>query len=244
VKYTTTGHIYFNISSVRDKNTIKLIISVEDTGLGIKEENIHKLFNKFERLGVEKNTTTEGTGLGLAITKKLVELMNGKIFLQSIYGVGSRFKVLIDQGIVSGEELEKIKTLQVKTTASEKMDVVGKKVLIVDDNTLNLKVAERLLKKYNLNIESISSGLICLEKINQGSTYDLILMDDMMPHMTGIETLHKLKENQSFNIPIVVLTANAISGMREKYLEEGFDDYLSKPIEKEELNRVIKRYLS
>lgn len=243
-KYTTTGHIYFNVSSVIENDTIKLIILVEDSGVGIKEENINKLFNKFERLGIERNTTTEGTGLGLAITKKLVELMKGKIFVQSAFSVGSRFTILIDQGIVKGEELEKVKALNNVVSLNNNINLVGKKVLIVDDNLLNLKVAQRLLKKYNLNIECVNSGYICIEKIENNNTYDLILMDDMMPHMSGIETFHKLKENSSFNIPVVVLTANAISGMREKYLEEGFEDYLSKPIEKEELNRVIKKYLS
>lgn len=109
---------------------------------------------------------------------------------------------------------------------------------------MNLKVAERLLKKYNVNVELVSSGFECIDIINSGAKYDLILMDDMMPKMSGVETYKKLRENPNFKIPTVVLTANAISGMREKYLAEGFYDYLSKPIEKEELSRVLKKYLS
>jgi len=242
-KYTKEGEIKFNISSIRNGETIKLIGIVEDTGIGIKTENMDKLFSKFERLGVEKQTTTEGTGLGLAITKKLVELMGGKILVQSTYGKGSKFTVIINQKIVKVEETVKLqeKNNDVKL---EVIDVSNKKVLIVDDNNLNLKVAERLLKAFNLKIETVNSGFECLEKINNNEHYDLILLDDMMPKMSGTETLQKLKEIENFNIPVVVLTANAISGMKEKYIQNGFDDYLSKPIERLELDRVIKKYLS
>ena len=126
----------------------------------------------------------------------------------------------------------------------EKLDFTGKKVLLVDDNNLNLKVAARLLKEYNLEPELIDSGFACLEKIQEGSKYDLILLDDMMPKMSGVETFKKLKEINGFNIPVVILTANAIAGMKEKYLEEGFNDYLAKPIDKVELKRVLNNYLN
>lgn len=245
VKYTKKGFVEFRVRSVIKDNIVRLIISVEDSGIGIKQENIEKLFTKFERLGVEKETTTEGTGLGLAITKKLVEMMGGKVAVQSIYGQGSLFTLSIDQKIVSGNELEKLlKDEDTEVKASDEVvDASGKRVLVVDDNQLNLRVAERLLKAYKCDIECVSSGSECITKIVNGENYDLILLDDMMPKMSGSETLIKLKEIDNFNIPVCVLTANAITGMREEYLSKGFNDYLSKPIVKEELNRVIKKYL-
>ena len=245
VKYTKEGFVEFRVRSVIKDNIVRLIISVEDSGIGIKQENIEKLFTKFERLGVEKETTTEGTGLGLAITKKLVEMMGGKVSVQSIYGQGSLFTLSIDQKIVSGNELEKLlkdEATEVKAS-DEVVDASGKRVLVVDDNQLNLRVAERLLKAYKCDIECVSSGSECITKIVNGENYDLILLDDMMPKMSGSETLIKLKEIDNFNIPVCALTANAITGMREEYLGKGFNDYLSKPIVKEELNRVIKKYL-
>lgn len=245
VKYTKEGFVEFRVRNVIKDNIVRLIISVEDSGIGIKQENIEKLFTKFERLGVEKETTTEGTGLGLAITKKLVEMMGGKVAVQSIYGQGSLFTLSIDQKIVSGNELEKLlkeEATEVKAS-DEVVDASGKRVLVVDDNQLNLRVAERLLKAYKCDIECVSSGSECITKIVNGEKYDLILLDDMMPKMSGSETLIKLKEIDNFNIPVCVLTANAITGMREEYLSKGFNDYLSKPIVKEELNRVIKKYL-
>ncbi len=242
VKYTKEGYIDFRVTSLVKDDICRLIISVEDSGIGIKQENINKLFSRFERLDIDKNITIEGTGLGLAITKKLIELMQGTIVVQSVYGKGSKFTIAIDQRIIHKEIVEDAKVEVVDS--SKNVDVSGKKVLIVDDNKINLKVASRLLESYNLNIETLDSGASCLDKINSGNIYDLILMDDMMPGMSGVETLHKLKENTSFNIPIVALTANAISGMKEKYLSEGFNDYLAKPIDKEELKKIIIKYLN
>lgn len=242
VKYTKEGYINFKVDSVIKEDVCRLIISVEDSGIGIKEENINKLFSKFERFDLEKNITIEGTGLGLAITKKLVDLMNGKIVVQSTYGEGSRFTVAIDQKIV------KTPTITIKDQNEQKevkaFDVSGKRILVVDDNKLNLKVATRLLKEYNVEIETIDSGFECIEKIKAGKTYDLILMDDMMPKMTGTETIAKLKQIEGYNIPTIALTANAISGMKEKYMKAGFDGYLSKPIDKLELNRIINDFLN
>ena len=244
VKYTKEGFIDFRVRSVIKGDVIRLFISVEDSGIGIKKENIDKLFSRFERLGVEKSTTVEGTGLGLAITKKLVEMMGGNIAVQSIYGKGSIFTVSIDQKIVTGEELEKVKKQEeTKTEPATVIDASNKRVLVVDDNNLNIKVATRLLGFYKCNIDSSTSGQECIDKIVSGEKYDLILLDDMMPKMSGSETLVKLKALPEFKTPVVVLTANAISGMKEEYLKKGFDDYLSKPIEKEELNRVMKKYL-
>ena len=239
VKYTREGYIDFSVSSVRKDDICRLIISVEDSGIGIKQENIPKLFTKFERLDLEKNITIEGTGLGLAITKKLVELMNGTIVVQSIYGKGSKFTIAIDQRVVHKEVVvEKREEKKVSEVHAE-----GRKVLIVDDNKINLKVASRLLENYKLDITTVESGALCVDKVNS-DTYDLILMDDMMPNMSGVETLHKLKEIDGFATPVVALTANAVTGMKEKYLNDGFDDYLAKPINRDELNNIVAKYLN
>lgn len=240
IKYTKQGFIEFKVSSIQKDGVCRLIISVEDSGIGIKPESINKLFTKFERLDIEKNNTIEGTGLGLAITKKLLELMGGQIVVQSVYGKGSKFTIALDQKIVTNPTT----IVETKTVvATSKLDLTGKKILVVDDNMINLKVASRLLKDYNCLVDTASSGFDCIDKISNGASYDLILMDDMMPKMSGVETFHKLKENENFHIPTVALTANAISGMKEKYLQDGFQDYLAKPIEKTELYRVLVKFL-
>lgn len=240
VKYTKEGYIDFTVSSVIKENVCRLIVSVEDSGIGIKQENLNKLFEKFERLDVEKQLTIEGTGLGLAITKKLVDLMNGKIIVQSVFGKGSKFTVSIDQRIIA---VEPIKVKNTSQYDSKVIDAEGAKILIVDDNELNIKVASTLLKKYNFDIDSCTSGKECLEKISKGNSYDILFLDDMMPRMSGKETLKQLKKIESFDIPVIALTANAITGMKEEYLEFGFSDYLAKPIEKVELERVIRAYV-
>ena len=240
IKYTKEGTIEFNISSVIKDNVCRLIISVEDTGIGIKEENIEKLFNKFERIDLEENITIEGTGLGLAITKKLVDLMNGKIVVQSVFGKGSKFTVSLDQRIVKNPTIKLDETRNLEQV----VEAINKKVLIVDDNAINLKVAEKLLEKYEINCDCVKSGFECIDKIKKGNKYDLILMDDMMPKMSGTETLKKLKKDDKFNMKVIALTANALTGMKEKYLSEGFDDYLAKPIDKDELNKIINKYLN
>ena len=248
-KYTNEGYIEFKVDSVQKDGVCRLIISVEDTGIGIAKDKIDKLFTKFERFDEEKNITIEGTGLGMAITKKLVELMNGTIVVQSEYGEGSKFTVAIDQVIVEGKT-----SLEPKIQPKKKIDTVEfldaegtdentkKRLLIVDDNKLNLKVALRLLSHYNFEIDELTSGIDCIEKIKSGAHYDLLLLDDMMPKMSGVQTLQKLKELPNYNIPTVALTANALSGMREQYIAKGFDDYLAKPIEKE-LDKILAKYL-
>ena len=239
-KYTDEGSIELSISCINNKNRTNLIMSVEDTGRGIKPEKIDKLFTKFQRLEEDKNTTLEGTGLGLAITKSLVEMMGGKIVVQSKYGSGSKFTVYLSQQIISMNDNKKE---ELNITNEEKIDYSTKKILVVDDNNLNIKVAVRLLDTYKIKPDTCTSGLECLEKIKD-TTYDLILLDDMMPKMSGTETLNKIKkEYKDFKTKVVVLTANAISGMKEKYIEEGFDDYLAKPIDRLELERVLKKYL-
>ena len=237
VKYTEQGFISLDVKCVKNNDICRLIISVKDTGRGIKQDNIDKLFNKFQRVDEDKNTTIEGTGLGLAITKQLVEMMNGKIVVNSTYGEGSEFKVAIDQRL----SLAKIE--EEKEEDDFNLDLTGKKILVVDDNKLNLKVAQKLLVKYNPTVITAESGFECLNLINSGNTYDLILLDDMMPKMRGSETLIRLKQIPNFNIPVVVLTANAINGMKEQYIKDGFNDYLAKPIEKPELYRVLRKYL-
>lgn len=246
VKYTEKGRIAFYVNCINEGEYSKLVISVEDTGRGIKPEQIDKLFTKFQRLDEDKNTTLEGTGLGLAITKRFVEMMGGKIIVQSKYGEGSKFTVYLSQKIVAREQTEEsvVKEMLNKSKIPEKIDFKSKKVLIVDDNKINLRVASKLLSNFDITADTVESGFECIDKINEGIKYDLILLDDMMPRMSGVETLQKLKEISGFNIPVVALTANAISGMREQYLESGFNDYLAKPIEREELSRVLREYLS
>ena len=237
-KYTDTGFVRYEVNCVRNADTCKLIISVEDSGRGIKKESLDKLFTKFQRLDEDRNTTIEGTGLGLAITKQLIELMGGKIIVHTIYGEGSKFTVVLNQRIEKSVTKEKVSSVR------DTLDLKGRKILLVDDNNLNLKVATKLLEKFNAdNIECVESGFICLDKIAAGNTYDVILLDDMMPKMSGIETLKKLKEMPGFNIPVVALTANAITGMRDKYINAGFDDYLAKPIEKNQLIIVLNKIL-
>lgn len=238
-KYTDKGKIIFTTESVIKDGICRMIVSVEDTGRGIKKENIDKLFTKFERLEEDRNTTIEGTGLGLAITKKLLELMHGKIVVQSEYGKGSKFTITIDQRIVKNPTI----TIDENINNVKITDLSGKRVLVVDDNKLNIKVATRLLTPYNLTITSCESGFEAVDKLKENSDYDLILMDDMMPKMSGTETLKKIKEENLFDGPIIALTANALTGMKEKYISEGFNDYLAKPIEKAELNRVLEKYL-
>ena len=236
VKYTKKGYVKYDVSCVKNGDICRIIVSVEDTGRGIKPENIDKLFNKFERLDEDRNTTVEGTGLGLAITKQLVEMMGGKIIVQSVYGSGSKFTIILNQKIVSEGE----KVTVINENESGTISLLGKRVLVVDDNMLNLKVAGKILEKYNpKELVNVSSGFECIDKIKSGEQFDLILMDDMMPKMSGTETLAKLKEIPGFQTPVVALTANAINGMREKYLSAGFNDYLAKPIEKEPLEELL-----
>jgi len=243
VKYTEHGYINFDVKCINENDSCKIIISVEDTGRGIKPDQMSKLFKKFERLDEDKNTTTEGTGLGLAITKSLVEMMGGTVSVQSRYGEGSTFTICLKQKIITDKE-EQAKLGQSYYDIPA-INLAGRKVLLVDDNKLNLKVCNKLLAPYGLNITNASSGFECLDLIKNGNKFDLILLDDMMPKMSGTETFKKLKtEISNFTTPVVILTANAIAGMKDRYMEAGFDDYLAKPIEKPELHRVLMKYLN
>ena len=273
IKYTEKGEINLSVKCINNgEKKSEIIITVQDTSRGIKAELINRLFSKFERLDVEKNTTAEGTGLGLAITKTLVEMMGGKINVQSQFGTGTIFVVHLPQKIsklsrpLTEEEL--MNTIskiypnginkQEKESLMRQIDIMpkkeeieeilsnygNKKILIVDDNKLNIKVAKRALQNFNFELEEAEDGLECINKVIKGNEYDLILMDIMMPNMDGEETLIKLKENPNFNIPVIALTADAISGAKEKYIEEGFTDYISKPFSriqiKEKLDIIFK----
>ena len=238
VKYTEKGSIDFSVNCINKDNICSLVISVEDTGRGIRPDKIDSLFTKFNRLDEDRNTTIEGTGLGLAITKALVDMMGGKIVVQSKYGEGSKFTVYLNQKIVELYSKEEEKK-EDSTLASYH----GSHVLVVDDNDLNLKIIDKLLKEYNIMTTLVASGQNCLDLINDHEYFDLILMDDMMPEMNGKETFAKLKEIEGFKTPVVALTANALSGMKEQYLKLGFNDYLAKPINKDELDEVLKKHL-
>ena len=240
VKYTEKGFITVDVNCVNKDGYSSLVISVEDTGRGIQPEKINSIFQKFERLEEDRNTTLEGTGLGLAITKRLVEMMGGKIVVQSKYGTGSKFTVYLKQKISTTTHKDE-KDYNIN---QGEVNFEGKRVLIVDDNKVNLKLAARLLQPFKIETDIVESGMDCLSKVNGGYKYDLILMDDMMPNMTGTETFKQLRELPDFNTPVVVLTANAIEGMKEEYLKTGFNDYLAKPIDKLELERVLRTYLS
>ncbi len=235
IKYTDKGQVILDVKCINNDDKCLLIVSVEDTGRGIKKESIQKLFTKFERLD-EKNSTIEGTGLGLAITKRLIEMMGGKIVVQSIYGEGSRFTVYLKQEIRTTPN--EVKEEEIDTVVSYN----GVKVLAVDDNPLNLKVATKLLKEFNLDIDCVDSGYKCLDKFKEANDYKIIFLDIMMPKMGGVETLRKLKE-MGVNIPIIALTADAIQGRESTYLEAGFSAYLAKPIDKIALKKLLVKFL-
>lgn len=243
IKYTDKGNINLNIRCINKGDRCTLFITVQDTGRGIKKEDIDKLFTKFERLDVEKNTSTEGTGLGLAITKHLVNAMGGKINVQSIYKSGSIFMVTIPQ------KISKMSDTCVKTSVSKEItnnvDYSNMTILVVDDNKLNIKVALRSLNGLNFKeIDTCYNGQECLDKVNSGKHYDCILMDIMMPVMNGEEALKKLQEIDGFNTPVIALTADAISGSEEKYKSLGFAGYVSKPFSKEIIKSKLDSILS
>ena len=250
IKYTEEGEIELTTKCINQNNICNLIISVKDTGKGIKSENIEKLFTKFERLDAPTNSTIEGTGLGLAITKKLVEMMGGRINVQSTFGKGSLFIVQIPQKISKmsspNKEIDILTNEgEEKTIKSEShtTNYSGTRVLVVDDNKLNIKVARRSLKDFSFEIDEVYDGEECLKKIVNGNEYDLILMDIMMPNMSGEEAFSKLKENPNFNIPTIAVTADAVAGAKAKYLSEGFIDYIAKPFSKEQIEEVINKIL-
>lgn len=243
VKYTQKGNITLEIESRIFAGRANLTFKVIDTGIGIKKADCDKIFQKFERLDQEQKNI-QGTGLGLVITKKLVDMMGGKIRFESVYQRGTTFIVELEQDIVDKTKITNFTEYKAKKKKVDKyFDGSNYEILLVDDNLLNLKVAEKLLKPYNFKITSIKSGLECLN-YTKNRKYDLILLDHMMPEMDGIQTLYNLKRRvNGFDTPVVVLTANAIEGSKEMYLREGFCDYLSKPINQVELDRILREQL-
>ena len=241
IKYTNEGRILFQIKATNENGICNMLIEVTDTGMGMTQESIDKLFSRYERFDLENNINTEGTGLGMAITKGLVELMNGDIQVKSKYGEGTTFLVTIKQKIVK-EKLDEIEDIE-PITEIKAFNASGSKVLVVDDNKINIKVAERLLREYNISVESVTSGAESIDLVLNGKKYDIIFMDIMMPKMNGIEALQNLRSIVGFNMPVVALTADVISGMEEKYISQGFDDCLAKPIVEEELYYMLKKYL-
>ena len=251
VKYTEKGSVILKLRGKKqDENTLILTIVVWDTGIGIKPEDKEQLFNKFERLEMDRNSTVEGTGLGLAITHNLIELMGGNIEVESEYCKGSIFTVNIPQKIVSGSTLGDLQT-RLKDNApgnrpyKESFRAPDATILIVDDTRINLTVAVNLLKNTKMKIDTATSGE---EAVNMASKtrYDVIFMDQRMPGMNGTEAFHKIRETEngaSKDVPVICLTADAVIGAKERYLSEGFSDYLTKPIDNFALEKLLMKYL-
>ena len=246
VKYTEVGRIQISCEcEFKDKTNeeIMLHFKISDTGYGIKKEDYDKMFEKFTRLDSAVANEIEGTGLGLVITKRFVDLMGGKIWFTSEYEIGTIFYIDVPLKVIDPTPIGDVKHSNNTEKVEEYINCSDYTALIVDDNKLNIKVAERILKKYNFKIDTAESGKDCVFKFKSGNHYDIIFLDHMMPEMDGIETLHIIKRLDDYYIPpIVALTANAITGMKEMYLKEGFDSYLSKPINVLELDKIIHKY--
>lgn len=252
VKYTMEGTVRLKISGSRSENNRKVVltVAVADTGIGIKEEEIKALFKGFQRLDMEKNRNIEGTGLGLAITHNLATMMNGRIEVESTYGVGSVFTLKLEQtivgdGIIGNFNERSRKTESAEYTYEAAFQAPEAKVLVVDDNQMNLLVAKKLLEATGVRITEAMSGIQALE-MTEKEVYDLILLDHMMPGIDGIETLKRLRASDTGkckDTPVIALTANVFSGVRDMYLSEGFDDYLGKPIIGKQLEEMLRTYL-
>ena len=244
VKYTEVGKI--RISMISEKtgfDTILLHVKISDTGYGIKKEDFGKLFEKFSRLDSAVSNEIEGTGLGLVITKRFVDLMGGKIWFESEYEVGTTFFVDLPLKVIDPTPVGNVSQTTVSARVKDFLDCTDFTALVVDDSALNLKVAERLLKKYNFSVDTATSGKDCVYKFKYGNHYDIIFLDHMMPEMDGIETVRILRRLDDYEIPpIIALTANVMNGMGEKYLSEGFDGYLPMPIDTLELDRIIHKF--
>lgn len=240
VKYTDEGYISYKVNSLNDfkNNKCYMYVTVTDSGRGIKPEDLDRLFVKFERLDEDKNSSIEGTGLGLAITQSLANLMGGKITVVSKYGEGSTFKFVFVQEIIKEENEISLEEVKEETL---NYDFTGKNILVVDDSKLNLRVAQNVLKTFNANVMTSTSGQECLN-LCKTNKYDIILMDIMMPLMNGIEALKRIRIDDK-KVPVIALTADAVEGMEEKYLKEGFNDYLSKPIDRNKLGIILNKYL-
>lgn len=249
VKYTKEGTVTLNVKGRTEGRKVIFDFSVEDTGIGIKEEDIEKLFQEFERIEEKRNRNVEGTGLGINITTQLLQLMGSKLQVESEYGKGSRFFFTLEQQIVDSTPIgnleQRIKEQSTEYAYMATFTAPEARLLVVDDNLTNLKVFVNLLKCTRVNVDVAESGKECLALIAQ-TEYDLIFLDHMMPEMDGIETLHRMKtmeESKCERTPVIALTANAISGAKEMYLKEGFDAFLPKPINPDKLEQMILRLL-
>ena len=251
VKYTEKGNVTLYLAWKKvAEDAIELDIAVKDTGIGIKEKDLPRLFGVFERMDFTVSNKNERTGLGLAITNRLVEMMGGKLEVHSVYGKGSEFSFKVVQKIVDNAPLgdfEKQYQESLRSTANYNQKFIAPmgRILIVDDNAMNLAVAQGLLKQTRLQIDVAASGEECLELLKR-KTYHLICLDHMMPVMDGVETLHAIRAlsgNPSADVPIIALTANAVAGAREFYLNEGFQDYLTKPIDADKFENMLIEYL-
>lgn len=245
VKYTHQGSVSLSIAGRKQGGKILLDFEVADTGIGIKEEDISKLFKEFERIEEARNRNIEGTGLGMNITVQLLSLMNSSLQVESEYGKGSKFSFTIEQQIIDSTPIGNLeKRIREQTIDYSYMEVFtapDAQILVVDDNATNLKVFVNLLKTTKVNVDVADGGKACLEMVKK-KRYDLIFLDHMMPDLDGIETLHRMKEmpdSMCDGVPVIALTANAITGAKEMYLAEGFDAFLSKPINPEKLEQMI-----
>jgi len=253
MKFTKEGYIRLSVSAQScGADKVKICFDVKDTGIGIKEEHLEQLFEAFNQVDTRKNRSVEGTGLGLAITKSLCEMMGGGISVESTYGEGTTFTMTIIQKIVDGTPLE-IRAVEdiLGKTAKEILkpkvidNIVGKRILVVDDNAANLYIAKKMLEPYYFIVDTAGGGKEALKKATENE-YDLIFMDHMMPEMDGVETtreLRKMKPAYCKTVPVVALTANAVYGARKELLENGFADYVAKPIDVKHLENVLQKYL-
>ncbi|MBQ7197053.1 MAG: response regulator [Synergistaceae bacterium] len=255
VKYTHEGSVSLTVSGEKIYNEtgrgiVNLVFKVQDTGIGIKEEDLPKLFKKFERVDLVQNNTVEGTGLGLSITQNLLQLMHGEIDVESVYGEGSTFVIFLPQRITSEDPIGNFhdkfdRYVHNMKAYHESFKAPEASVLVVDDTDMNLTVIEGLLSKTEIQLETAKSGAQAIE-LTQKSKYDLILMDQRMPQMDGTQTMNNIKaqlDGLNVDTPFICLTADAVSGARNKYLEEGFTDYLSKPVEGPTLEATLIKYL-
>lgn len=254
VKFTKEGYIRLSVSSeCLDEESEKIIFKVKDTGIGIKQEDIARLFEAFSQIDIKKNRSVQGTGLGLTITKSLCELMNGSVGVESVYGEGTTFTVVIVQKVIDNIPLNISNKKQIRDVELEKIyrptvmkNVIGKKILVVDDNATNLLITKGLLEPYKLQVDLASGGKEALTMVKDNQ-YDLIFMDHMMPDMDGVETTEAIRGMDvpyCKEVPVVALTANAVYGARKELLESGFCDYIAKPIEVKQLEEVLHKYLS
>lgn len=251
VKYTQKGTVTFAMDyKEREEAQIDLMIQVKDTGIGIRQEDFEKLFNSFQRLEEKRNRTIEGTGLGLNLTKHLIEMMGGTLTVESVYGEGSTFTARIPQEVRSSEQMGDFTERYQRRIVSDgrtrdSLTAPKARILVVDDVEMNLKVVRGLLQETKIQIDTAMSGKECLERF-QKQAYDMIFLDHMMPDMDGIETLQQMRQTEGYSdrgVPVIALTANAISGSKETYLNAGFTDYLSKPVREEALLGMLRKYL-